>query len=163
MLLPVPHSVPHNDLPALKPWNRPSILALISDASAATMSHVTYAVVEHDGGRAYKVGDVFSETFAARVEADRATGRAAQEQRAPGEGGPIEYEDGSGRWHEEQAQVQKLSIVGARTPLPLSAAGQKKLLKPLPLVVSNPVALPSRSSKICGESDSRSSSESHVP
>ena len=27
------------------------------------MSHVTYTVVEHDGGWAYKVGDVFSETF----------------------------------------------------------------------------------------------------
>lgn len=27
------------------------------------MVHVRYEVVEHDGGFAYKVGDVFSETF----------------------------------------------------------------------------------------------------
>ena len=27
------------------------------------MTHVTYRIVQHDGGWAYKVGDVFSETF----------------------------------------------------------------------------------------------------
>ena len=62
------------------------------------MSHVTYMVVEHDGGWAYKVGEVFSETFATRAEAHTAAARAAQEQRAPGEGGPIDYEDSGGRW-----------------------------------------------------------------
>ena len=66
------------------------------------MSHVTYAVVEHDGGWAYKVGDVYSETFATREAAQAAAARAAREQRTPGAGGPIEYEDSSGRWHEEQ-------------------------------------------------------------
>src|SRR5665213_3270994 len=57
------------------------------------MSHVTYTVVEHDGGWAYKVGDVFSETFTTREAAHAGAARAAQEQRAPGQGGPIEYED----------------------------------------------------------------------
>ena len=52
------------------------------------MSHVTYAVVEHDGGWAYKVGDVYSETFATREAAHAAAARAAREQRAPGAGGP---------------------------------------------------------------------------
>jgi hypothetical protein len=66
------------------------------------MSHVTYTVVEHDGGWAYKVGDVFSETFPTHEAARAAAERAAQEQRAPGQSGPIEYEDNSGRWHEEQ-------------------------------------------------------------
>jgi Uncharacterized protein conserved in bacteria (DUF2188) len=66
------------------------------------MSHVTYTIVEHDGGWAYKVGDVFSETFTTREAAHAAAARAAQEQRAPGQGGPIEYEDSSGRWHEEE-------------------------------------------------------------
>jgi hypothetical protein len=47
------------------------------------MSHVTYTVVEHDGGWAYKVGDVFSETFPTRETAHAAAERAAQEQRAP--------------------------------------------------------------------------------
>ncbi len=66
------------------------------------MSHVTYVVVEHDGGWAYKVGDVFSETFPSRKEAHAAAERVAQEQRVPGQSGAIEYEDSSGRWHEEQ-------------------------------------------------------------
>jgi Uncharacterized protein conserved in bacteria (DUF2188) len=66
------------------------------------MSHVTYTVVEHDGGWAYKVGDVFSETFPTHEAALAAAARAAQEQRARGQGGPIEYEDSSGKWHEEQ-------------------------------------------------------------
>jgi hypothetical protein len=66
------------------------------------MSHVTYTVVEHDGGWAYKVGDVFSETFPSRQEAHAAAERAAQEQRVPGQSSAIEYEDSSGRWHEEE-------------------------------------------------------------
>ena len=65
------------------------------------MSHVTYEVVEHDGGWAYKVGDVFSETFPTRQAAHAAATRAAREQRAPGQGAPIEFEDSSGRWQEE--------------------------------------------------------------
>ena len=53
------------------------------------MSHVTYAVVEHDGGQAYKVGDVYSETFATREAAHAAATRAAREQRGARPGGPI--------------------------------------------------------------------------
>jgi Uncharacterized protein conserved in bacteria (DUF2188) len=68
------------------------------------MSHVTYTVVEHDGGWAYKVGDVFSETFATRQLAHAAAAVAALEQRTPGESGVIEFEDRSGRWHEEEAR-----------------------------------------------------------
>ncbi len=68
------------------------------------MTQVTYEVVEHEGGWAYKVGDVFSETFATRELAHAAAVQAASEQRAPGESGPIEYEDPSGHWHEEIAK-----------------------------------------------------------
>ncbi len=68
------------------------------------MTHVTYEVVEHDGGWAYKVGDVFSERFPTREEAHEAAARAAAEQRIPGETGEIEYEDSSGHWHEEVAR-----------------------------------------------------------
>jgi hypothetical protein len=68
------------------------------------MTHVTYTVVEHDGGWAYKVGDVFSETFATRELAHAAAAEAAREQRIPGESAPIQYEDPSGRWHEEIAE-----------------------------------------------------------
>jgi hypothetical protein len=70
--------------------------------SVSTMSHVTYTVVEHDGGWAYKAGDVFSETFRTREAAHAAAERAAQEQRVPGQSGAIEYEDSSGRWHGEE-------------------------------------------------------------
>jgi hypothetical protein len=68
------------------------------------MTHVTYQIVEHDGGWAYKVGDVFSETFPTRELAHAAAAEAAQEQRAPGETRPIEYEDRSGHWREETSQ-----------------------------------------------------------
>ena len=44
------------------------------------MAKVTYAVVEHDGGWAYKVGETFSETYPSREAAHLAAVRAAQEQ-----------------------------------------------------------------------------------
>jgi len=68
------------------------------------MTHVTYDVVEHDGGWAYKVGDVYSETFATRALAHAAAVQAASEQRTPGKSEPIQYEDGAGRWREETAK-----------------------------------------------------------
>ncbi len=42
------------------------------------MAHVTYRIVEHDGGWAYKLGDVFSETFRSRDAAVKAAHRVAQ-------------------------------------------------------------------------------------
>ena len=68
------------------------------------MPHVTYHVVEHDGGWAYRVGDVFSETFANHAEARAAAERAAQEQRVAGETTDIAYEDLQGRWRTETAK-----------------------------------------------------------
>ena len=44
------------------------------------MPKVTYEIVEHDGGWAYKVADVFSEPFQSHDEARRAAERAAHEQ-----------------------------------------------------------------------------------
>ena len=67
------------------------------------MSKVTYHVVEHAGGWAYKVGDVFSETFASHEEARRAAEKAASEQRVGGETTEIAYEDASGKWRTETA------------------------------------------------------------
>jgi hypothetical protein len=80
---------------------RPYFAGTLQRGRFDPMSHVTYSVVEHDGGWAYKVGDVFSETFRTREAAHAAAARAAQEQRTPGESGPIEFEDSAGRWHEE--------------------------------------------------------------
>ncbi|MGA2792232.1 MAG: hypothetical protein ABSE69_01670 [Roseiarcus sp.] len=68
------------------------------------MTHVSYEVIEHDGGWAYRVGDVFSETFATKELAHAAAFLAAREQRTPGESEPIQYEDRSGHWHEEMAR-----------------------------------------------------------
>ncbi|MGD1038780.1 MAG: DUF2188 domain-containing protein [Roseiarcus sp.] len=68
------------------------------------MTHVTYKVVEHDGGWAYRVGDVFSETFATKALAHAAAAQAAREQQTPGMSEPVQYEDRSGRWHEETAK-----------------------------------------------------------
>ena len=68
------------------------------------MSIITYRIVEHDGGWAYKLGDVFSETFPTRQAALDAAKRAAVEQRIPGKTEAIEYEDTEGKWHEELAR-----------------------------------------------------------
>jgi hypothetical protein len=69
-----------------------------------TMVHVTYHIVEHDGGWAYKLGDVFSETFRTREAAVEAAKKVAMEQELPGQTSGIVYEDASGKWHEEVAR-----------------------------------------------------------
>jgi hypothetical protein len=68
------------------------------------MTNVTYVIVEHDGGWAYKVGDVFSEPFPTHEAASAAAKRAAAEQRVPGTTEVIQYEDEKGVWHEETAR-----------------------------------------------------------
>jgi len=67
------------------------------------MTHVTYKIVEHDGGWAYTVDGVFSEPFPNRAAALAAARRAAAEQRVPGRTEMIEYETPDGRWHSETA------------------------------------------------------------
>jgi len=67
------------------------------------MSHVTYKIVEHDGGWAYTVNCVFSESFPNHATALAAAKRAAAEQRTPGRTEVIEYETSDGRWHTETA------------------------------------------------------------
>ncbi len=65
------------------------------------MSAVTYEIVEHDGGWAYKVGATFSETFATHDAASKAAHRAAREQEQPGSTTGITNEDSKGEWHSE--------------------------------------------------------------
>lgn len=67
------------------------------------MAEVHYAVIQHDGGWAYRLGDVISETFASHDEAVVAAESAAARQRTPGDAVEIEYEDGDGRWHRERS------------------------------------------------------------
>ncbi len=68
------------------------------------MAKVHYQIVEHDGGWAYKVGDVFSEAFPTHDQARDAAERAAVEQEVSGQTEAIEYQDPAGAWHEEVAQ-----------------------------------------------------------
>ncbi len=65
------------------------------------MSKITYEIVEHDGGWAYRVDGVYSEPFPSHDAARRAAERAAQEQVVPGDTTGISYEDKEGRWHDE--------------------------------------------------------------
>ena len=44
------------------------------------MSKITYQVVQHDGGWAYRVDETFSESFPTHEAARAAAGRAAREQ-----------------------------------------------------------------------------------
>lgn len=67
------------------------------------MTDITYTVVQHDGGWAYRLEDVFSETFTSHDTALAAARRAAAEQRVAGETTGISYEDEAGQWHEEIA------------------------------------------------------------
>ncbi len=67
------------------------------------MTNVTYEIVEHDGGWAYKVDGVFSEPFPTHDAALKAATRAAAGQIVPGHTEEIEYEDAKGKWHTETA------------------------------------------------------------
>ncbi len=67
------------------------------------MPRVTYDVVEHDGGYAYKVGDVFSETYPTHQAALDAAIAAADRQQAAGATEAIRYQDENGVWHDELA------------------------------------------------------------
>jgi len=68
------------------------------------MSKITYEVVEHDGGWAYRVDGVYSEPFPSHDEARFAAERAAREQLHAGDTTEISWEDKDGRWHDEVAK-----------------------------------------------------------
>lgn len=68
------------------------------------MAHVTYRVVAHDGGWAYRLEGTFSEPFPTRAQAVRAAHRAAAEQRVPGDTAVIQYEDAQGTWRTEVSE-----------------------------------------------------------
>jgi len=68
------------------------------------MPTLHYKVVEHDGGWAYRLNDVFSEPFRDKASALAAARRVAREQRTPGDTTLIEYEDTDGKWHTELSE-----------------------------------------------------------
>jgi hypothetical protein len=67
------------------------------------MTEVTYEIVQHDGGWAYKTDGVFSETFPTHEGALKAAKMVAREQKTPGPTEVIQYEDQKGKWHTETA------------------------------------------------------------
>ena len=67
------------------------------------MASITYRIVQHDGGWAYQVDDVFSESLQTHDQARRAAERAAREQTLAGDSAAISYETADGIWHEEFA------------------------------------------------------------
>ena len=67
------------------------------------MTRITYEVIEHNGAWAYRVDDVFSETFPSREAAAEAAERAAAGHEQAGSDETIEYQDEGGTWHEEKA------------------------------------------------------------
>jgi Uncharacterized protein conserved in bacteria (DUF2188) len=67
------------------------------------MTKITYEIVRHDGGWAYRVDETFSETFPSHDSAHKAAEQAAREQGEPGETTVISYEDKKGHWHDERS------------------------------------------------------------
>jgi hypothetical protein len=67
------------------------------------MAKITYEIVEHDGGWAYRMNGVYSETFSSHDRARKAAERVAREQVVPGETTGISYEDKDAHWHDETA------------------------------------------------------------
>ena len=67
------------------------------------MTRITYEIVPHDGGWAYRVNGAYSESFASREDAVGAAKAAAREQRLPDEPHEISWEDENGRWHTEMS------------------------------------------------------------
>lgn len=65
---------------------------------------ITYHVVDHDEGWAYRLGDVYSEPFATREAALEAARSAAARHELPaGEDRFISYQTADGTWHNEVA------------------------------------------------------------
>jgi hypothetical protein len=65
------------------------------------MSKITYEIVPHDGGWAYRANGTYSESFPTHDAARKAAERVAQEQKLKGDTTPISYEDDKGKWHNE--------------------------------------------------------------
>ena len=68
------------------------------------MTKVVYEIVQHDGGWAYRVGEVFSETFPSHDAARAAAEDASRKQAISGNTTGITYEDKEGHWHREVAE-----------------------------------------------------------
>ena len=88
------------------------------------MTKITYEIVEHDGGWAYRANGVFSETFSSHDAARKAAERAAKEQVVAGNTTGISYEDREGHWHDElsaglrSANFKSCAAIRRQLPIP---------------------------------------------
>ena len=64
--------------------------------------HLTYHVAEHDEGWAYRLGDVWSETFSNHTQALQAAKSAALRQQVGGQDAEISYQSSDGTWKSER-------------------------------------------------------------
>ena len=62
---------------------------------------IVYEVVRHDGGWAYRLGDVYSEAFPTHAQVLEAVRIVAAEQQVAGEASVISYQDKDGVWRRE--------------------------------------------------------------
>lgn len=65
------------------------------------MVKIVYEIVPHDGGWAYRLGTVYSESFATHDQALEAVRIVVAEQQVGDEPVTISFQDESGRWLEE--------------------------------------------------------------
>ena len=67
------------------------------------MTKLTYRVGAHDGGYGYRLGDIWSETFASHDDALSAAKSAAERQHLEGRDAEISVQLPDGRWQNEHA------------------------------------------------------------
>lgn len=67
------------------------------------MTKIVYEIIQHDGGWAYRVGKVISETFRTREDAHSAARLAAERQHGSVPQHDIEFEDSNYHWHTERS------------------------------------------------------------
>jgi hypothetical protein len=64
------------------------------------MAYITYEIVEHDGGWAYKLGDTLSETYISREDALQGAKSAASRQKAGNGDVMVRERPSDGRRHQ---------------------------------------------------------------
>ncbi len=67
--------------------------------------HLTYHIGRHDGGWAYRLNDVWSETYPSHAAAREAAHRAARRQQLEGRDAEILFPSEDGSWHREHVKA----------------------------------------------------------
>jgi len=100
------------------------------------MPNIVYEVVEHDGGWAYKVGDVFSERFETHDQARQAADKAAARHELADETEVISYQDEKGDVHVEVAAGEDRPEADVEDEEPRSESDRRRTSEGLPSHIS---------------------------